>query len=278
MIIPHFTIMFKSLLILSLFLAAGTKFSGAVKLIKCSMDDEDYCVFKNIVVNKNEFVKVVADQLDKSQVLKVDFQTSTVQTVPQKIFEDFRNLEIILLSKRNVEEMKSGTLTNAKKLKILDLDRNKLTAIENGAFNGATNLENLFLCCNQLTMFPKKLLSDQTKLQYITLRANNIEVIHKSAFKKQINLQKIDLGGNQLQFLHKDLFITTPKLHVVYLNKNRLKAISAKMFSHLRSLQDLWLSQNACIDNHYEIAAFNQINSIERDLKNCDENYDGVLR
>lgn len=268
--------MMKLLFTLILFFTAfgGTK---AKRTINCQMDDEDYCVFKRIFVKKNEFVNLGVEEIDKSQVIRVDFQTSTIESVPAELFESFENLEILLLSKRNVEELRPDTLMHARKLKILDLDRNKISNLERGAFKGAINLENIFLCCNQLTTFDKTLLIFQTKLQYITLRQNNLEILHKDTFKNQINLDKIDLGGNQLQFLHKDIFINNPKLHVLYLNKNKLRAISPKMFTHLKFLQDLWLSQNACINKRYEIGANDKYPIIEKDLKECGEHYEGIV-
>ncbi len=244
-----------------------------LKLLKCNLNNENWCIFKNADISENELVSFDVIDGDKNSILSSYFSTSSVFYIPGEIFQAFPKLEMLALEEQNLMDLKAGAFKNASNLNYLDLIGHKINKITDDVFEGATNLVTLDLCCGMLSDLGKNSLKSLPNLQTLTLSGNQLKIIHKDAFKGLFSLKKIGLENNRLQYLHPDLFVNNLYLESVSLNANGIKGIAKNMFSHLSKLKGLWLSGNLCVDKVYDPTANKRFPKIEKDLENCHRSY-----
>lgn len=263
----------KMLAIISILIFSLVNLSVGQKVLKCDLNQENWCVFKNAEIGNDELVAFDVNGGDKNAVKSSYFSSSSIFYIPGEFFFNFPKLEMLALEEQNLMTIKPGSFQNATNLNYLDLIGHKIMVIKEDVFQGATNLMTLDLCCGQLIELGKNSLKSLPNLQFLTLSGNQLKIIHKDAFKGLTSLRKIGLENNQLQYLHPELFADNFYLESVSLNANRLKGIARNMFSHLKQLKGLWLSGNVCVDKVYDPTANKRFQKIEKDLDNCHRSY-----
>jgi hypothetical protein len=105
----------------------------------------------------------------------------------------------------------------------------------------------------KMVFFPSNLHDKFPNLFAIGIDNCGISEIHKEDLKPfGDELLYFRLSKANLQMIEKDLFIHNPNLKVVGLHHNKIKRIDKNVFDNLKSLNQLWLSENNCINKDAE--------------------------
>lgn len=120
------------------------KVSGQNK-ITCEvkiLNGDRACIFNDVTIGEDEKVTIDVDPADSdvSSIKTVDFDGSSLHSVPSELFIEFPNLEILWADQQSSKEIKPKTFVNAKKLKTLFLYRNNLTQLDVDIFEGGSLL------------------------------------------------------------------------------------------------------------------------------------------
>jgi hypothetical protein len=103
----------------------------AQKTITCKKETiQNYptCLFSGVTLGPNEAVtiKTNPENLDVNSITRVDFDSSSIHSVPSEIFTKFSNLRVFRALGQNIQEIYSETFLNGKKLEWINLDDNHL--------------------------------------------------------------------------------------------------------------------------------------------------------
>ncbi len=216
----------KILLLVGIFSLSLANISAS-KTITCNArstsNGQPTCLFSNVKIEPNDAItlKTNPEDADVNTIMQVHFWSSSIYSVPQKVFTKFPNLKAFLAMSQNIQEIKAGTFANAKKLERIDLWNNSLVFLHVETFQGKISRFSLFL-------------------------ANFL--IFGFFLKGLENLKIVSLNGNQLQHLHHDTFKDNLKLTWIDLNGNQLSSLHPQMFAHLDGLEALSLFGNTCVD------------------------------
>lgn len=160
------------------------------KIITCKFENLK-CTFTKISVGKNEevIVNVEPSNINVEEVTHVEFESSSIYTIPPELFQKFVNLQWLKAWNQDVREIGPANFVNARNLQHLDLYNNQLTHIHEHTFKDLTNLKVIFL--------PQ----------------NDLHVLHKNTFIDNLNLEIIHLYNNSLAALHSQMFSHLKKLN-----------------------------------------------------------------
>jgi Leucine-rich repeat (LRR) protein len=228
------------------------------------------CSFIGKTIREDQPYCIAADH-NTSDIRRVSFHQSSIYEIPSEIFALFPNLEVLEILNQGLNVIKPNTLKYAKNLITLDIDGNHIKSLERGTFEGAEGLQHLILSNNEIIEIDEESFNDLKNLQIISLDSNRIQQVDRNLFSKLDQLLVLSIAGNGIEFLHCDLLKNNGNLEWISMSANKIRAIPKEMFSHLEKLESLKLLENQCINKNYK-NAFNQISTIESDLKDCESN------
>lgn len=243
----------------------------AKKSLRCNLDFDNNCIFKSASIGNNE--EISFDDFRNDAVTKIVFESSSVHSVPAKLFQEFENLKSLKISRQNVKEIKENSYLSAGKLENLLMNENQVNQLKRNIFQGANNLKALSICCGEIRVVDKDAFSNLKKLKFLDISTNQIKSLDKNLFKNLVNLRNLFLHTNQIEFIHKDLFASNVNLLEIYLRNNQISAMSPDTFAHLNQLETLHLYGNVCINKNY-FGASRKISDVENDLAFCSRNYE----
>ena len=158
------------------------------------------------------------------------------------IFEEFRNLTIIRLTKNDLFQFSGLNFPGKKNVLAIDLAENNLSSFPKYL---PTSLESLDLRGNKISELHQNEISYLGSLTTLLLARNSIVDISPGAFNGLGILRVLDLKQTRIGSLSRDLFEPLQKLTHLYLGKNGIRFL--KKLSHpLVSLRVLDLSSNDC--------------------------------
>ena len=164
-----------------------------------------------------------------------------VQSVRNDAFIEFQNLEILIMSRMNIELIESKSFENLIQLKQIDLSRNRLSQIDEKLFLNLNNLESIDLASNELVSIESKTFNNLHKLTSLDLAYNSLLSIDHSMFLGLENLVRLNFYGNQIGTLESNVFSHLKQLKWLNLSYNTFTQIGRQTFSHLPCLTDLYL-------------------------------------
>ncbi|CAO1442935.1 unnamed protein product [Diamesa serratosioi] len=211
-------------------------------------------------------------------VKRVKFVSSSLNTIPNAIFQKFLNLEILEVFSCGLRDMNGLSLNNAENLKILMAYDNKLITLQDYSLIHVKKLENLDLSRNKIESIRYHAFSGLEKLQELSLSQNRISAIDNNIFLPLTSLKWIWLGRNKLTLASVHLFSKANiNLEGVYLNNNNISAISPYLFDNLDALKFLFLAGNHCINMDFvNLNIANNVN-MKKNLNNCYKEYRNLV-
>eukprot|EP00092_Neocalanus_flemingeri_P030633 GFUD01033261.1.p1 GENE.GFUD01033261.1~~GFUD01033261.1.p1 ORF type:complete len:1088 (+),score=206.14 GFUD01033261.1:331-3594(+) len=155
-----------------------------------------------------------------SQLKKIIIQQSMLQTLPESLFKDTKEIEYI------------------------DFYGNMLEVLPDNLFKGLHKLETLRIIANQLKYIDRQLLLDLTSLKTLHFQDNAIAGIDRDALSQNKMLEEVDLSNNNLsednQCFKANIL---EKLKTLNLANNQISSVYQD-FLYMSKLQALNLSHN----------------------------------
>lgn len=195
----------------------------------------------NLSGNKIRFVSLNAfiELSNYLEELIIEFDSNSIQTVPDAIKENLINLRSLKLINLNLNQIKNRTFVKFRKLEQLSIVKSNIKSIEFDAFQSLNNLRYLNLEQNQLNdSIWNSLTKYLPNLETLYLSQNNFNYLKKIHLKY---LKILDLSSNGLQFIDHNIFHSLEKL---YLQNNELNSLQLTFLLSLKNLKELNLDFN----------------------------------
>ncbi|KAL4608742.1 leucine-rich repeat-containing protein 32 [Arapaima gigas] len=179
-----------------------------------------------------------------STVHHLNFHANKIQFIQPGIFKDMTNLQVLDLSRNNLDifagsKTEVGPLTTVKNL---DLSSNGLyTGMTDYFLREAPTLLNLSLNGNSITKISKDTFSGSTALRKIDLHNNVILEIEDGAFDSLPDLSELDLSMNSITCITD---FNLSQLKLLNLSKNSMESFQAMDSDLEYELQYLDLREN----------------------------------
>lgn len=206
------------------------------------------CQLSNITVTPNttdyDFHsnnEIISDE----KITAVLFKNSNISTIPNKIFEKFKNLQDF------------------------HADSSHLQVLTDDSLKGAPNLIKLYLDHNDLSEVPENAFQNTAKLTRLRLGFNQITHLEDFVFRNLHNLVILALNDNLLQKVTLKTFQDLSNLQFLYLENNNIKVIQANSFQNNKGLGYLFLRSNECIN--LDFVKVDGAEDYETVYKKCEE-------
>lgn len=158
----------------------------------------------------------------------------------------------VKIESSNILFMPNGIGEHFSKLQRLQIDNDQLTGISKENFVGLKMLKELFMTNNKLQTIPGDAFNDLSNLELLDLQDNMIEILDTATFSQLQSLKRLNLGHNKLTSLPSNLFKGNVYLQEILMGRNDLKALSIEAFDNLSHLKNLDMTNNICIDAHFQ--------------------------
>ncbi|KAJ1133139.1 hypothetical protein NDU88_011436 [Pleurodeles waltl] len=215
--------------------------------------------------------------LSKLEILRLD--NNLLTDLYEESFASLGNLQHLLLRNNRVAVIFPNTFMNLHKLQILDLGGNKICSLTNTSFSGLQNLSKLYLDLNEIRapiLQSQVFFFVQTTLRVLDLKANNIAYIsimkEISPFENLQNLKVLKIQSQQpygIKIIPPKFFKGLKSLQDLYLSNNKILTVSHNVFDDLGELRFLDLSDSCNGIQNLPAGIFrNQIQLQTLDLEN----------
>uniref|UniRef100_A0A182JKX0 Uncharacterized protein n=1 Tax=Anopheles atroparvus TaxID=41427 RepID=A0A182JKX0_ANOAO len=209
-----------------LFYVIDTGMSQSVEY-SCDGDSDGYyhryepsITFSNVFINSS--ISYSFNCAGSDQRTTISFINSTLDDVPKKLFDTFRNLKDATLSNCNIQNINGYSMERASSLQILDISKNALQEVKSYAFTGADNLVNLNLALNRISTIDPTAFHLLPKLQILNLERNKLRMLDGALFTKLVEIRFVMLNHNELELIEEGLFQENTKLRYILLHNNRI--------------------------------------------------------
>jgi hypothetical protein len=114
---------------------------SAQKTITCKLGEFEghpACIFSGVTIGPNEAVSIETDpeDLDVNSITAVNFESSSIHSVPSEVFTKFPNLKVFWSFNVKLQEVKPNAFEKGRKLEQVILDGNELTFLHLDTFKG----------------------------------------------------------------------------------------------------------------------------------------------
>lgn len=228
------------------------------------------CEFKYVKYGAGKLLKFSSRTNDYTyQELRVKFIESSIQAIPNVLFNEFRKLEVLEINTVGLRNIYPESFDRADDLKVLQAYGNKLTLVPAFAFAGAVSLEVLDLSSNLITNVNYEAFAGLGNLKELSLSNNRISIIDEQTFHPLMNLTWIWLDRNEIKILAVNHLVNCQKLQGIYLNDNKISALSTILFDKLPDLKFLFLANNNCTSVNFINQKLAQNSNAKKELASC---------
>ncbi len=171
-------------------------------------------------------------------------------------FVDLPNIELIALSRNNIQELPADAFKGCPRLTALFLKHNPIKALRGDEFNQLGGMK------------------------ILSLWFSNLVSIAPTTFHPLTSLEQLSLGyafPGQNHVISKELFMNSKNLKELDLIYNNIGKIHPEAFNNLHSLTSLELKGNRCVDENFSSPAGEVLNMtlVKEKLNDCFENFRG---
>lgn len=164
------------------------------------------------------------------------------------IFTTFKNIEKLVMVKVNLLNLQG--LLCSEKLTDINFEYNKITELLDDTFVGCTALKTISFHDNQIAQISDNSFAEAPLLIEINLSNNKIQELTEQTFSENLNLEVIILHTNSIEIVG-DWFFNNKNLILLDLSNNHINSIDSSLFRNFKSLENLYLSSNYCIDENF---------------------------
>lgn len=188
--------------------------------IKCTIDDDNYCIFLDVETNKSH-PKFYPTADNPKEVIKIKFENSTTPIFTSELCEAFPNLEELHADTMKIEKLMPEAFEKCEELTYISLYTNEIQEIPVDFFKHNLKLLEIILQSNELREFNPKIIAHLNKLTDLNLMENLLSDLHLTEFPYLRYLETLLISENVLTDLDVDEIIKKfPKLQKIYMNGN----------------------------------------------------------
>jgi hypothetical protein len=131
----------KLILLVGIFFWCFANILAEQKTITCKVETiqgQPGCRFSGVKIGPNEAFSIKTDpeDADVNSIIVVEFKSSSIHSIPLKIFVKFPRVERFYASEQNIQEIQPDTFLNADRLEVINLEGNALTFLHPKTFKG----------------------------------------------------------------------------------------------------------------------------------------------
>ena len=180
-----------------------------------------------------------------TQLTKLEFWGSSVQTIEATAFQGLAALTFIDLSASSLTSLPNGVFQGLDSLSSIDLDNNMLTesVIASEIWSDVKDtLVTLNLYGNKFTSISKDMFEGFSNLQTLNLASNEIRLVQSQSFTGLVSLTRLDLSYNNIPYIMPETFLGLSSLQQLNLRNTQINNINTNGFKGLSSIRRLFLS------------------------------------
>jgi Leucine-rich repeat (LRR) protein len=144
--------------------------------------------------------------------LRVKLVESSVLSVPNIFFEEFRKIEILEMNYVGLRNIFQKSFDRAEALRVFQAYGNRISIVQAYSFAGAENLEAVDLSDNIISNIHNSAFHGLDKLRELSLSKNRISIIDEQTFQPLKNLTWIWLDRNEIKIIAANLLVSSQKL------------------------------------------------------------------
>lgn len=248
---------------------------GKESVLKCDMGSSrlgtkrlSKCTLANVNISSTSAVEL-PQNVSASDVIELQVQFSQLgEEKEMKIYEGFKNLIRVKVDNCIFEGLKS--FVNWRKFESIAVRNCNLKSIENCTFVEPQKIKNLLLVNNGIEDFDEMALTLFFSVNVIDLSFNRISCLHKDTFSRCELLKTLNLASNQLKGIPSSLFSNNKNLKRISFADNKIEEIEKYFLKEQKFLDNLNLTKNRCIDEHFSIKQSSQILLIYKKVQQCE--------
>nr|CAI5868392.1 unnamed protein product [Callosobruchus analis] len=168
--------------------------------------------------------------------------------ISRGFFDPQESLEVINLSKNNLDWFSGTIFDKLANLKALDLSENKLYSFNPGESGSLQTLEILNLSFNRFADITESTFYGLDNLRELYLNGNRMYHVRTLLFQNLTNLVVLDLSDNSLESLDFGTFDNLKDLTTLNLSYNRFETLPLYTLHATKSLENLYFSHNPLSD------------------------------
>lgn len=199
-------------------------------------------------------------------VRNLRFLDSRINRVPANIFFVFPNIEGFEVNNCGNVNFVVPDFSYADNLRIVHLRNNIIPFLPPSVFVIANTIEVLNLENNQMNTLGPAPFGGLPRLRIVNFSNNRISTLHPRMTSGLTQLQEFNGMNNNLSEIDGRLFINSPDLRSVNFNGNHIGAIGMSFLNVNRNLEELFLSNNSCVDLNFHTI---DLGVIREQLQEC---------
>ncbi|CAG9825514.1 unnamed protein product [Phaedon cochleariae] len=180
-----------------------------------------------------------------TEVIKItapDDNTNALTMSP--VFQSYRKLEEIHITKSNVPQLGMHFFYGLTKLDVLNLSQNNITQPLDHNFRGLSKLKELYLDDNRIISLPSGTFRHLHELKVLSVQRNRIEELTPRIFLEISKLRVLKLSGNNLRELNPEVFRDVQELKFLECRGCALTRLNNEIYHLLPQLSHLDLGDN----------------------------------
>ncbi|KAK9890470.1 hypothetical protein WA026_010553 [Henosepilachna vigintioctopunctata] len=243
---------------------SATCTSAALEVIPLQLNPEIH----HLDLSNNKISNLYYTLSIYENLLTLDLSTNNLSTLGFEKFKSQRNLQVLNISRNNIDKLKKDSFNGLKALVKLDLSFNRLerlhnltflelhslqviilsgnriTHLERGLLRNTKHLKELMLNNNQLLEIPAAVLSDAIGLQRLALSDNLINSVDEEHMPNLLDLRSLLIDGNIIRDIHHAALTGLPSLERLDLSNNNFTCVPTASLAKLSNLTWLKMSGN----------------------------------
>ncbi|CAG9811535.1 unnamed protein product [Chironomus riparius] len=219
---------------------------------------------------KEFILKKIFDRFKNLEIL--EFRKGSISAISKDFFYNCNRLQKVLIKESVFVDVPVDIFGNCTAITEIDFGNNNIDNIESRAFAGLENLEILRLNENELKAIRPNVFSPLTKLQTLDLSKNNLKNFDANVFLSNTELRVLILAENKLDRLDSKYFNSLKQLTSIDLTKNVVNSTEKTLVDNLVGINSVKFKENSCIDLDFENFKQSDID----DFKTCIENFNGA--
>ncbi|CRL01813.1 CLUMA_CG015029, isoform A [Clunio marinus] len=236
------------------------------------------CIVRNVTFDfSNPFYYIIIEGEHESErtnadVLNFVIQSSNVNAIPANIFQVFPNIVAIEGANAGVSGINPPDFTFATQIRGVFANSNIMPRLTGSPFFVRSTITHLNLYSNQIEFIANTFFFGLVNLRYLSISGNSIEALTPEMMAPLANLRILLASDNRFETLSGRIFANNRNIEFIGLEYNNINAIGPNAFDNLPNLEYLGLSQNACVDETFELNDVVTIETVNQSLQQCFNN------
>lgn len=233
--------------------------------IPCIYEDQPFNYLCNLpadgarvlVTAENEPIEVTGTHIatkGNDDVVQMVFSAPhTLNFVPTKLFETFKNLQYFQMNEVLLSTMTTNAFVNCLKMETITISDNNFPILPASFAESCVNLRVLNFYQNWIETVDKDAFKGLAKLEVLTLNRNKFTFLEPATFTHSPLLSQLQVNDGKLLSIHPETFAALSLLRFVGFQINEISSLPALKFGGIKELQALAFERNKIAEIDPEI-------------------------